>query len=289
MRFSVAQKFFNRITTLFLIWLSVVKSNVMVTLAIILLLVVALSATVITILVVTIVKDAFPCIIISPGLVPLQNTLKHAKNVTVMDWPIAVFMILVLVTGDVSTVNVILMDTFVKSVNPDFIVTRTQMSAYRAVVIKTDLVTLSVISMVNANVTMVLKAKNVTDVNQNFSILPEGDVNHVTVTSQAHWITRPLVIQLAASVHVKRMLLVKNVNNVKLGLWVLKIHMAKLLQILTIHLVAFLVFVSVTLIHVHLHRIWSKECSVNSSTTLVITLSIVIRDLKVQALTHFWY
>lgn len=145
MRFSVAPKFFNRITTLFLIWLSVVKSNVMVTLATIQLLVVALFATVITILVVTIVKDAFPCIIISPGLVPLQNTLKHAKNVTVMDWRIAVFMILVLVTGDVSTVNVILMDTFVKSVNLDFIVTRTQMSAYRAVVIKTDLVTLSVI------------------------------------------------------------------------------------------------------------------------------------------------
>ena len=145
MRFSVAPKFFNRITTLFLIWLSVVKSNVMVTLATIQLLVVALFATVITILVVTIVKDAFPCIIISPGLVPLQNTLKHAKNVTVMDWRIAVFMILVLVTGDVSTVNVILMDTFVKSVNLDFIVTRTQMSAYRVVVIKTDLVTLSVI------------------------------------------------------------------------------------------------------------------------------------------------
>ena len=143
--------------------------------------------------------------------------------------------------------------------------------------------------MDNANVTMVSKAKNVTDVNQNFSILPAGDVNHVTVTSQAHWITRPLVIQLAASVHVKRMLLVKNVNNVKLGLWVLKIHMAKLLQILTIHLVAFLVFVSVTLIHVRQHHIWSKECSVNSSTTLVITLSIVIRDLRVQALAPFWY
>ena len=144
MRFSVAPKSFNPITTLFLIWLLAVKSNATVMLAIILLLVVALSATVITTLVATIVKDVFLCIIISPGLVPLQNTLKHARNVTVMDWPIAVFMILVLVTGDVSTVNVILMDTFVRNVNLDFIVIHTQMSAYRAVVIKTDLETLSV-------------------------------------------------------------------------------------------------------------------------------------------------
>ena len=269
MRFSVAPKSFNPITTLFLIWLLAVKSNATVMLAIILLLVVALSATVITTLVATIVKDVFLCIIISPGLVPLQNTLKHARNVTVMDWPIAVFMILVLVTGDVSTVNVILMDTFVRNVNLDFIVIHTQMSAYRAVVIKTDLETLSVTSMVNASVTMVSRAKSVTDVNRNFSILPAGDANHVTVTSQAHWITRPLVIQLAASVHVKRTLLVKNVNNVKLDSWVQKIHMVKLLLTLTIHLVAFLAFVSVTQILAHLRHIWSKECSVNSSITLV--------------------
>ena len=235
-------------------------------LAIILLLVVALFATVITILVVTIVKDAFPCIIISPGLVPLQNTLKHAKNVTVMDWRIAVFMILVLVTGDVSTVNVILMDTFVRNVNLDFIVIHTQMSAYRAVVIKTDLETLSVTSMVNASVTMVSRAKSVTDVNRNFSILPAGDANHVTVTFQAHWTTRQLVIQSAASVHVKRTLLVKNI---KLNSWAQKIHTVKLLLTLTIRLIAFLAFVSVTQILAHLRHIWSKECSVNSSIALV--------------------
>ena len=280
MRFSAAQKSFNRITTLFLIWSLGVKSNVMVTLAIIPLLVVVLSATVITIRVVTIVNDVFPFIIISPGPVPHQNTLKHAKNVTVMDWPIAVFMILVLVTVDVSTVNVILMDTFAKNVNLDFIVTHTRMSASHAAVIKTVLETLSVISMVNASVTMVSKAKNVTDANPNFSILPVGDANHVTATSQAHWITRPLVIQSAASVLVKQMLLVKNVNNVKLDLWVLRIHMVKLLQILTIHLVAFLAFVSVTQIHARLHHTWSKECSVNSSVTLI--FRVVIQNLRVR-------
>jgi len=186
MRFSVAPKSFNHITTLFLIWLLVVKLNVMVMLAIILLLVAALFATVITIPVATIAKDVFPCIIISHGPVPPQSMLKHAKNVTVMDWLIAVFMILVLVTVDVSTVNIILMDTFVKNVDLDFIAIRTPMSAYRAVVTKMVPETLSVTSMVNASVTMVSKAKNVTDVNQNFSILPAGDVNHVTVTSQAH-------------------------------------------------------------------------------------------------------
>jgi len=230
----------------------------MVMLVIIPLLVVALSATAITTPVATIVKDVFRYITISPGLVPLQNTLKRARSVTVMDWLIAVFMILVLVTVDVSTVNVILMDTFVKNVNLDFIVIRTLMSAYRAAVIKTDQETLNVTLMVNASVTMVSKAKNVTDVNQNFSILPAGDVNHVTVTFQAHWITRPLVIQSAASVHAKQMLSAKSANNVKLVLWVLKIHMAKLLQILTIHLVAFHAFVSVIQTHVRLHHIWSK-------------------------------
>lgn len=85
MRFSVVPKFSNPITTLFLIWLWVVKSNVTVMPVIIPLLVVVLSATVIIILVETIVKDVFHCIIISLGLGPPQNMLKLAKNVTVMD------------------------------------------------------------------------------------------------------------------------------------------------------------------------------------------------------------
>ena len=177
-------------------------------------------------------------------------------------------MILVLVTGDVSTVNVILMDTFVKSVNLDFIVIRTPMSAYRAVVTKMVLETLSVISMANANVTMVLRAKNVTDVNQSSSILLVGDASHATVIFQAHWITHPLVIQSAVSVHVKQMLLVKNASNVKLDLWVQRIHMVKLLQILITHLVAFHVFVLVIRTHVPRHPIWSKECSVYLSVIL---------------------
>ena len=177
-------------------------------------------------------------------------------------------MILVLVTGDVSTVNVILMDTFVKSVNLDFIVIRTPMSAYRAVVTKMVLETLSVISMANANVTMVLRAKNVTDVNQSSSILLVGDASHATVIFQAHWITHQLVIQSAVSVHVKQMLLVKNASNVKLDLWVQRIHMVKLLQILITHLVAFHVFVLVIRTHVPRHPIWSKECSVYLSVIL---------------------
>ena len=104
-------------------------------------------------------------------------------------------MIPVLVTGDVSTVNVILMDIFVKNVNLDFIVIHTRTSAYHAAVTKTVPETLSVILMVNASVTMVSKAKNVTDVNQSFSILPAGDVNHVIVISQAHWIIHQRVTQ----------------------------------------------------------------------------------------------
>lgn len=85
MRFSVVPKSFNPITTPFLIWLWVVKSNVMVMPVIIPLLVVELSAIVIITQVVTIVKDVCRCIIISHGPGPPQNMLKPAKSATVMD------------------------------------------------------------------------------------------------------------------------------------------------------------------------------------------------------------
>lgn len=242
-------------------------------LAIILLLVIALPATVITTPVATIVKDIF-LYIISPGLVPLQNTLEHVTNVTVLDWPIAVFMILVLVKGDVSTVNVFMMDIFVKKCKPGF---------YRDPHTN-ECIPCSCDHNGSRNTQCDIngqcdchhdvEGEKCDRCHPKFFNLARGGCQPCDCHIPGSLDTTPTCDSISGQCTCKANVVGQNVNNVKLDSWAQKIRMVKLFLTLTIHLVAFLAFVSVTQILAHLRHIWSRLKSSPGSIIILINLCL---------------